>query len=797
MTPPSPSYMSKDQFGTAPCRLVCPSCPLADLPRFPAGYLADLRTNRTARPGGARPLPTSSARASTDRSSFDVSSQTANLPGHRRAPSQAPSAGATSISTHNSTATSRGRDYYPTGPAVPLKPSEVVPTATYMERGQRWMEKEEAVSLREAMQDMDVGRAAKDEPSEDDDSRLYNAALDEAAELVWQHQNGGRVPRPDGPYRYKPHLRRNSYAHARTASIGTHGDEVAPSGLGRDIGSRSVSVSSADSNDSSHAPRKPGRSQPAGQISKTYGTVGSGRRRTSLRRNISGEVERPFSGDQIWEEPEASSSTSKTASAGRTSPEKLHIKPRGPINRAQFEASRDASNLSKASRDASNLSKAISQVEIHRNPPTQSRNAQYTTNTPSPRPTPEPSVERKHGIEVRSQDIRAATSRRLKDRSSRLPEPTAVSDSPGRPIVSFDANWEAPDEVADVKPDWPAQASPPLNKGNQQPMGIPRISVAEDKTPQPRTTPRPGIPSVSVDGPDYGPRMSVPSINVPTIVTDDATDQDNVPAMTLPGTRPATRPLPIPGAPGSQGPRAQRPRGHWSPAPGAVGRATALCHECGLPIQGRLVGLAGFPERFHPHCFSCLVCGTSLEAMEISPEPDHVRAKRLERIHRRAAGERLEERPGATEAEDGDERLRFYCHLDWHELFAPRCKHCKTPIIGEHIVALGQHWHYGHFFCAECGDPFEHGMTHIEKDGYAWCINCQTKRTERRAPKCNKCKTAVIGQYIQALGGEWHEHCFRCAECQGGFDDGQIFPKEVQGGMVVLCTACRTQELKS
>ena len=220
-------------------------------------------------------------------------------------------------------------------------------------------------------------------------------------------------------------------------------------------------------------------------------------------------------------------------------------------------------------------------------------------------------------------------------------------------------------------------------------------------------------------------------------------------------------------------------------------------HECGFPIEGRSVALAGIKERFHPQCFSCFACGTGLEAMEISPEPDSARNARLDRIRRRAEGEVLEEVPGFTKEEDGDDRLRFYCHLDWHELFAPRCKHCKTPILGEHIVALGEHWHYGHFFCAECGDPFEHGMTHIEKDGYAWCINCQTKRTERRAPKCMNCKTAVIGQYIQALGGEWHDHCFRCVECEGGFDDGQIFPKETESGcMVIMCTDCRMADLK-
>ena len=148
--------------------------------------------------------------------------------------------------------------------------------------------------------------------------------------------------------------------------------------------------------------------------------------------------------------------------------------------------------------------------------------------------------------------------------------------------------------------------------------------------------------------------------------------------------------------------------------------------------------------------------------------------------------------------EDGDERLRFFCHLDWHELFAPRCKHCTTPIVGEHVVALGAHWHVGHFFCAECGDPFGPGATHIEKDGYAWCVSCQTRRTERRAPKCRACGKAVIGQYVRALAAEWHDDCFRCAVCSGGFDDGQIFPREGKNGLMqVVCTVCRQRELKA
>lgn len=663
------------------------------------------------------------------------------------------------------------------------------------------MEKEEATSLRDAMDELDLRTRSKEAAKEnpDDETRIYEAALDEAAELVWQHQNGRGTPQPNGPYRYRPHLRKNSYAHARTASVEGHG-EGAPKNY------RSFSGSSTESDDASRRDRSSmDQGERSNGSSKAYGSVGRpGRfsaetRRTSGKRNISGEIGRPFSEDQIWEEPQSSQSKGKGAS-GRASPEKLSNRPTNPLSRVRFEPLEEEPVATKP----------LNRVEIHRNPPTRSRNPQYTTNPDTPPRLDDP-VERKNGMEVRGQDIREATSMRLSDRSPKLPEPTAVSDNPGRPIVSFNANWKAPDESTDDHSDrsiptststsTPAHFHSPY-QSSPKTMEIPSIVVAEESTPVSRASAKANIPFISVDAPEETPR-NLPTINVPTISVDEAPSNVNIPVIVTPDDKPVSsgrpggsRPLPTPGARGRPRPLPQ-PRGHWSPAHGAAGRTLTTCHECGFPIEGRFVALAGGSERFHPQCFSCFSCGTSLEAMEISHEPDHLRQERLDRIRRRARGERLSEERGKTMAEDGDERLRFYCHLDWHEQFAPRCKHCTTPILGEHIVALGEHWHYGHFFCAECGDPFEHGMTHIEKDGYAWCINCQTKRTERRAPKCKMCNTAVIGQYIKALGGEWHEHCFRCAECQGGFDDGQIFTKEVPGGMVVLCTGCRAMELKA
>ncbi|KAK3330251.1 hypothetical protein B0H66DRAFT_52466 [Apodospora peruviana] len=860
VTPPSPSYMSSEQF---------------------AQYLTDLRNTRINRSGGARPQPAlmssqdSAAMTTTGRSSFGTPplSDTSSI-NHQSAHSDATpnvassSAGrpsmSASVSSRYSTM-SRGRDYYPDRPVQPLKPSEIVPSATYIERGQRWMEKEEAVSLRQAMEDMDL----KDQPKHDQDAtdpesreekRIHEAALEEAAKLVWQHQNPGKVPQPGAPYRYKSHLRKNSYAHARTASAGLYGSDVAPSGLARDPSSRSVSGSSTDSDgfgstrsrssfaSSRHAPCKvpeAGRgsfdrsraplAEPRNP--KSYGFISGGtsvavqqkRRRSSMKRNISGEIEKPFLGDQIWEEPDnRTSRNSEDSTAPTGTVQTLRTKPKNPLNRVQFApdvpAPADATPPPPPP-------KVVSKYEIYRNPPTQSRNPLYTTNQRSVSPVErEPDVPRKHGMEVRSEDIRQATSMRLNDRSPKLPTPSAVSDNPGRPIVSFDKNWKPAEEATDNAPEESIFGCRGADRSSA-PI-VPTISVSDDfsipssSTISPsRHRAQPAPASIQVDGPpppiptiavSDATSPSIPTIGLPGDEPDNVGNSSSIPVILTPddgsssgsGSR---RPLPTPQPGGSRvrHQQAARPRGHWSPAqPPAGSRATARCHECGYSIEGRFVSLAGTSERFHPHCFACYTCGTSLEALEISTEPDAHRAARLDRIARRAAGEVLPEQPGETMAEDGDERLRLYCHLDWHELFAPRCKHCKTPIMGEHVVALGAHWHFGHFFCAECGDPFERGMTHIEKDGYAWCVSCQTKRTERRAPKCRRCKKAVIGQYVQALGGEWHDKCFRCNTCGGGFDDGQIFPWDgkrqgAAGGApggeasIVLCTRCMEKELKA
>jgi hypothetical protein len=346
---------------------------------------------------------------------------------------------------------------------------------------------------------------------------------------------------------------------------------------------------------------------------------------------------------------------------------------------------------------------------------------------------------------------------------------------------------------------------------------IPSISFSEAPAPSrgrnanvPSIAVTPDVPMIAVNGapaPARGPRINAPSISV----------TPSVPTINVNGSGGSTRPLPDPknhnSKPFGRGGNTNA-RTHWTPTTNA--RTGALCTHCALPIAGRIVSAAG--NRFHPECFVCYQCGEHLECVAFYPEPDNKLADRVARIQARQRGEDIAFLPTHTtphdmarlEHEDGtDESQRFFCHLDFHEMFSPRCKSCKTPIEGEVIVACGAEWHAGHFFCAQCGDPFDSSTPFVEKEGYAWCVNCHTHRF---STKCKKCRKPVTDTVVKALGAEWHVGCFCCVvslrsfsnslsranqqqECSGPFQDGRYFLRGESQDPV--CVKCEERRLKA
>ena len=764
--------------------------------KWEAGYLKDLRVNRPTRPGGSRPFPggagTSTAepyaRASSALSFRPLHStqqadpvqgpyeRSMSAMSHRRAQSGMPSADPALGKLGVGVAS---RDF---STSTLSRVPPIAPIGIYRESGMRWMEKQEARSLREALEDMDLR----------DETKVHAAAQDEASELVWKHRNQD-IPQmsPDRLRSYRQHLDKG--VHVRSQTVGWHAKQGSATGGESTASHRSVSDKSNSIEGDDNLSRttrstvitfaEPGKPKkealPCQEVGhalwdspqkKAYMSFNtgnlpkiSGRRRSSgLRaRDVSAGLFRNPE-DKIYEEPDYDKKTSEAARSDKSRiPAPLVTKNRNTISKDRTESQSFIRSRFVSAEDKMRVFRS----EIHRNPPSQSRNPSYLKNAPVSKP-PGPVMANhleghadlpltKDGKEVRSDDIRAATSMRMKDRSPKLPSPTVVSNRPGRPIVSFEQDWKSKDasKQEDSSSDGPSviPARLPFK---------PHMPVSTASAPIVPTINVPDLPSIHVDeAAPYNP-PSIPSISI---------SDTPIPNISLPEDPPTTRALPSPSSRSRPSP-ANRPlphhssttpvhssKLHWTPS---SRRATAQCAACALPIEGRIVSAAS--QRFHPHCFTCHHCAEPLECVAFYPEPDSARTARIERIEARLACDihtLPDEKEGEQAADDGDSSLRFYCHLDYHELYSPRCRSCKTPIESEVVLACGGSWHVGHFFCAECGDPFDAKTPFVEKNGYAWCVGCHAGKF---SGKCKGCRKPVVEGGVSALGSEWHVDCFCC-----------------------------------
>lgn len=825
---PVPTHMSSEQAGqpptfatnlpirSSPLKFFASSCvPTTRASQdshkqWTAEFLTDLRSNRPARPSGSRPLPNRSA-TSTQGVTTEPPARTSSAMEGPRSPivvmEEMVVDRCSSAMSHRSV--QPGISVMCSGPGRPLvhRPQPDIasggmegsaaipvdtPGAKYWERGQRWMEKQETRSVSRALHDMDL----------QDEGRLHVAAQNEASELVWKHRNSDQSYRNSGAlHNYKEHLRKGS--HARSQNVGFDGAFHIWDNS-HTQGQQSVSDGSSSANSDSEKPETgcgssgtsvdhgpPGaevveasgqKSQPLWDLPQKKAYAGlsftMSHSNSSSKRRISGPKSRNASaekrttlfrnpGDQIYEEPEDMVTAGSNANwnAGLVPPP-LTLKPRNSITKTPM-ANKPPERSATTPLKTKNL---LSRHDIHKNPPSQSRNPSYVRNALPPTPPDSASASdndetanhpgMKNGVEVRDRDIRAATSMRLKDRSPKLPTPTVVSDHPGRPVVSFDCDWKPREVEAQHK------VLSGLRTSNLD--GTPRVLPASPRKPQlpASRASAPMVPTINIQAADVLV-PSVPVINIPDIPS-ISVSKPPASTVSITNNESSARPLPTPNA------TKIRPlpyhssttplpvsTPHWSPS---ISRATAQCAACALPISGRIVSAAF--QRFHPQCFSCFQCGELLECVAFYPEPDNFRSDRVARIRTRAAGDEMASTSGhhykhshPSEENDGDESLRFYCHLDFHELFSPRCRSCKTPIEGEVVVACGGEWHVGHFFCAECGDPFDAQTPFVEREGYAWCVNCHTRRYSN---KCAGCRRPVVDMVVKALGKEWHGGCFCC-----------------------------------
>ncbi|CAN6656958.1 hypothetical protein TRVA0_029S01112 [Trichomonascus vanleenenianus] len=156
----------------------------------------------------------------------------------------------------------------------------------------------------------------------------------------------------------------------------------------------------------------------------------------------------------------------------------------------------------------------------------------------------------------------------------------------------------------------------------------------------------------------------------------------------------------------------------------------------------------------HAGCFVCSVCRESLELAQFY-------------------------------FQDGE----AFCHLDYHQIYSPKCGHCGSPVEGEGIVALGKHWHKGHFFCHECSTPFREVDEYYINGNEVRCGSCQGK-TE--TIKCWRCDSDCA-QAIEALGRIWCSPCFCCEICSVPFNTNEFVLRE---DGTLSCHRCEIMRLK-
>jgi hypothetical protein len=197
------------------------------------GYLQDLRTNRPARPTGSRPPPAhfktwSNRESSRVQDIPTIASLQAVKDTEVKAEAQTPVAPTSQLHRRGDSSVDSGSPVDSAGKALVQPPRgresvtpshERRPSVEYREDPRRKMERRESSEIRAAMDKMDVK----------DEEKLYEAARDEAAEIVWKHRNPNAPENnPNAPYAYpgsgRNALQRPKLQRTRSRSVGPQED---------------------------------------------------------------------------------------------------------------------------------------------------------------------------------------------------------------------------------------------------------------------------------------------------------------------------------------------------------------------------------------------------------------------------------------------------------------------------------------------------------------------------------------------------------------------------------------------
>jgi len=90
------------------------------------------------------------------------------------------------------------------------------------------------------------------------------------------------------------------------------------------------------------------------------------------------------------------------------------------------------------------------------------------------------------------------------------------------------------------------------------------------------------------------------------------------------------------------------------------------------------------------------------------------------------------------------------------------CAVCGKVLQGAYVKVGEAGYHQGCFNCTKCKAPIQGKFFNL--NGLPHCEKC-TSEAEAGREKCSKCGKVITGQFIKALGKDWHYDCFTCTKC--------------------------------
>merc|ERR1711998_266780 len=113
------------------------------------------------------------------------------------------------------------------------------------------------------------------------------------------------------------------------------------------------------------------------------------------------------------------------------------------------------------------------------------------------------------------------------------------------------------------------------------------------------------------------------------------------------------------------------------------------------------------------------------------------------------------------------------------------CQRCSKPLGRNVVEAGGKKYHPECFVCVQCAKRFPGGKYIV--DSSSGCTYCEPCYISKKAPKCVKCKKAVVGEGVSLENGDtYHSTCLTCATCATSLRSGQIHERSSQ----LYCRQC-------